>query len=81
MNDPFFFAPLFPNFAFMIRQPVEGKKKMSKSVYVCPMYMYPLRTGSRERPSFVIAAELKAGKFPPEFWTKRGVAMLLSIAV
>lgn len=60
-------------------QPVESKKKASKGVYVCPTYMYPLRTGSRERPSFVIAAELRAGKHPSEFWTKRGVAMLLSI--
>eukprot|EP00752_Nemacystus_decipiens_P009956 g8879.t1 len=62
-------------------KPVESKKKASKGVYVCPTYMYPLRTGSRERPSFVIAAELRAGKHPSEFWTKRGVAMLLSIAV
>ncbi|CAN0307257.1 unnamed protein product, partial [Laminaria digitata] len=62
-------------------QPVESKKKASKGTYICPTYMYPLRTGSRERPSFVIAAELKAGKHPSEFWTKRGVALLLSIAV
>ncbi|CAB1114178.1 unnamed protein product [Ectocarpus sp. CCAP 1310/34] len=62
-------------------QPVESKKKAPKGVYVCPTYMYPLRTGSRERPSFVIAAELRAGKHPSEFWTKRGVALLLSIGV
>lgn len=61
-------------------RPVEAKKKASRGVYVCPMYMYPVRTGTRERPSFVIAAELKAGKASPEFWTKRGVALLLSTA-
>jgi dynein heavy chain, axonemal len=61
-------------------KPVESKKKGLKGVYVCPVYMYPVRTGTRERPSFVIAAELKAGKFSTEFWTKRGVALLLSIA-
>ncbi|CAM9332211.1 unnamed protein product, partial [Choristocarpus tenellus] len=61
-------------------KPVESKKKASKGMYICPTYMYPLRTGSRERPSFVIAADLKSGRHPAEFWTKRGVALLLSIA-
>ena len=42
-------------------KPVENKKKVPKGVYLCPMYLYPVRTGSRERPSFVINVELKSG--------------------
>ena len=42
--------------------------------------MYPVRTGSRERPSYVVTVELKSGAATPEFWTKRGTAILLSLA-
>merc|ERR1712167_515712 len=59
-------------------KPVEGKKKSSKGMYICPVYMYPIRTGSRERPSYVVSTELRSGKYPSEFWPKRGVALLLS---
>ena len=59
-------------------KPVEGKRKAAKGFYNCPMYMYPIRSGSRERPSFVIAVDLRAGKGTADDWTKRGVAMLLS---
>jgi dynein heavy chain len=59
-------------------KPTEGKKKSSKGFYSCPVYMYPIRTGSRERPSYVVSTDLRAGKFSAEFWTKRGVALLLS---
>jgi len=61
-------------------KPAENKKKSSKGTYNCPVYMYPVRTGSRERPSFVIASELKSGGQDSDFWTKRGVAMLLSLS-
>jgi len=59
-------------------KPTEGKRKSSKGFYLCPVYMYPIRTGSRERPSYVVSTELRAGKQSAEFWTKRGVALLLS---
>merc|ERR1712070_250512 len=62
-------------------KPVENKKKGSKGVYSCPIYMYPFRSGSRERPSWVLNADIKCGGKPSEFWIKRGVAMLLSTAV
>jgi dynein heavy chain len=62
-------------------KPVEGKRKVSKGYYTCPLYMYPVRSGSRERPSFVAAVDLKGGKGSADFWTKRGVAMLLSNAL
>jgi dynein heavy chain len=55
----------------------EGKVKV-KGVYSCPMYMYPIRTGTRERPSFVLAVDIPTGTGEPEQWTKRGTALLLS---
>ena len=30
-------------------KPVENKKKTPKGIYQCPLYMYPVRTGTRER--------------------------------
>ena len=59
-------------------KPVEGKRKLVKGYYSCPLYMYPIRTGSRERPSYVVSVELKGGKGTSDVWTKRGVALLLS---
>jgi dynein heavy chain len=59
-------------------KPVEGKKKTPKGTYGCPVYMYPVRTGSRERPSYVVTVDLRIGKFTADMWTKRGVALLLS---
>jgi dynein heavy chain len=62
-------------------KPVESKKKSSKGLYSCPLYMYPLRTGTRERPSFMIAVDLKSGAGKsPDVWTKRGTALLLSLS-
>jgi len=59
-------------------KPVDNKKKSTKGIYSCPLYLYPLRTGSRERPSFVISCEIKCGAQGPDYWTCRGTAMLLS---
>merc|ERR1711871_220890 len=59
-------------------RPVEGKKKSTKGFYSCPIYVYPFRSGTRERPSYVVSCDLRCGKFTAEFWTKRGVALLLS---
>lgn len=62
-------------------KPVESKKKSSKGLYSCPLYMYPLRTGTRERPSFMIAVDLKSGAGKsPDLWTRRGTALLLSLS-
>jgi dynein heavy chain len=61
-------------------KPVEGKKKASKGYYSCPLYMYPVRTGTRERPSYVVSVDIRCGRFSAEFWTKRGVALLLAHA-
>jgi dynein heavy chain, axonemal len=60
-------------------KPIEAKKKPNKNVYTCPVYYFPIRSGTRERPSFVIAIELKSGGFEPDFWIKRGTAVLASL--
>lgn len=52
----------------------------SKSVYSCPLYMYPVRTGTRERPSFMVFVDLKAGAVDSDHWVKRGTALLLALA-
>ena len=43
--------------------------------------MYPLRTGSRERPSFMVMVELRSGNVDPEHWILRGTALLLALAI
>jgi dynein heavy chain len=71
---------LFATMPVVHFKPVENKKKGGKGMYTCPLYLYPVRTGTRERPSFMIAVEIKAGKYTPEFWVKRGTALLLALA-
>ncbi|CCW67502.1 unnamed protein product [Phytomonas sp. Hart1] len=53
-------------------------KPPTESIYKAPLYMYPIRTGTRERPSFVVAIDLESGDAVPEHYTKRGTALLLS---
>jgi len=69
---------LISHMPIMHFKPVEGKRKIAKGFYNCPMYMYPVRSGSRERPSYVAAVDLRGGKYSSDFWTKRGVALLLA---
>eukprot|EP00736_Rhodelphis_marinus_P013382 Rmarinus@m.14828 len=61
-------------------KPVESKKKVAKGLFTCPAYLYAVRTGSRERPSFTIAVDLKSGSYEPDHWVKRGTALLLALA-
>lgn len=61
-------------------KPVVRKKASTEGIYQCPLYLYPIRTGTRERPSFMIWVDLKAGHFLADQWTKRGTALLLSVA-
>lgn len=61
-------------------KPVAKKKASSDGLYSCPLYLYPVRTGSRERPSFMIWVDLKSGVHSGDFWIKRGAALLLSVA-
>lgn len=69
---------LISNMPIVHFKPVEGKRKALKGYYNCPLYMYPVRSGTRERPSYVAAVDVRAGKGTADFWTKRGVALLLS---
>ena len=65
-------------------KPTERKREKtgeSARTYQCPLYMYPVRTGSRERPSFITMIELDAGGLGAEYWVKRGTALLLSLAI
>ncbi len=71
---------LLSNMPIIHFKPVEGKRKGAKGVYTCPLYMYPHRSGSRERPSFVYSIDIRGGRFSSDFWTKRAVALLLSTA-
>ncbi|KAJ3217500.1 Dynein heavy chain 2, axonemal [Dinochytrium kinnereticum] len=61
-------------------KPVESKKKSSKGLYSCPLYYYPVRSGARERPSFIISLELKTGVHDQEFYIKKGTAALASLS-
>jgi dynein heavy chain len=61
-------------------KPVEAKKKPAKGMYICPLYYYPIRSGTRERPSYIISLELKTGTFDSDFFVKRGTAVLASLA-
>ena len=51
-----------------------AKKKSTEGYYQCPLYYYPHRTGSRERPSFMIWVDLKSGPNDANFWIIRGMA-------
>ncbi|XP_048505458.1 dynein axonemal heavy chain 2-like [Athalia rosae] len=62
-------------------RPMEIFKKKIKGLYNCPCYYYPQRCGDQGRPAFVVAVDLKAGPDGPDFWIKRGTALLLSLAV
>ncbi|KAM4714769.1 dynein axonemal heavy chain 2 [Anableps anableps] len=60
-------------------KPVENRKKMSKSMYLCPCYYLPERSARGGRPSFVVAIELRSGAVAPDHWIKRGTALLMSL--
>eukprot|EP01083_Nonionella_stella_P177342 623003_1 len=62
------------------KQKEKKEEKSQHALYECPAYLYPIRTGTREKPSFVCNVSLKSGKQPPSFWAKRGTALLLALA-
>ena len=66
-------------FAYAV-QARRGQESKAKGMYACPLYLYPLRTGSRERPSWMLNLDLKTGDKEPGVWTKRGTALLLALA-
>ncbi|XP_064181287.1 dynein axonemal heavy chain 2 [Anguilla rostrata] len=60
-------------------KPVEARKKVAKSMYSCPCYYFPVRSGGAGRPSFVVGVDLKSGAVSPDHWIKRGTALLMSL--
>jgi dynein heavy chain len=61
-------------------KPIEMRKRSKDEMYHCPIYAYPLRAGTPQRPSYVLTVDLHRGNKSADHWTKRGVAMLLSTA-
>uniref|UniRef100_H3DNF8 Dynein axonemal heavy chain 2 n=1 Tax=Tetraodon nigroviridis TaxID=99883 RepID=H3DNF8_TETNG len=59
-------------------RPVE-RKKSNKSMYACPCYYFPVRSGGAGRASFVVSVELKSGAVSQDHWIKRGTALLMSL--
>ncbi|XP_045494772.1 dynein axonemal heavy chain 2 [Colias croceus] len=56
-------------------KPVRSTGRRLKNRYVCPTYYYPKRMGA-----FVVAVDLHSGKESPDFWVKRGTALLCTLA-
>mmetsp|Transcript_21619 Transcript_21619/g.15874 ORF Transcript_21619/g.15874 Transcript_21619/m.15874 type:complete len:80 (+) Transcript_21619:6738-6977(+) len=61
-------------------KPKEKKSKPPQNIYECPCYYYPIREGTIDKDSFMMKIELKTGEKPPDFWIKRGTALLMSLA-
>lgn len=61
-------------------KPIQKRTRALQGVYKCPVYYYPIRSGSVDRDSFIQYIDLKVGDQIESFWVKRGTALLLSIA-
>lgn len=59
-------------------KPIQRRAKPPQHVYECPCFYYPKREGTIGRDSFMLKVDLKSGEYPPEFWVKRGTALLMS---
>ncbi len=59
---------LFRQMPLIHFKPADSKKKVSKGLYTWSIYMPMLRPGSRERPSFIIAADIKSGIAWAPWW-------------
>lgn len=67
--------PRFHIKAIEISKKSGGKKKSKKGKdgvkYMCPVYIYPIRAGTTEDPSYMFSVPLKSGKggkIPVEYW-------------
>ena len=61
-------------------KPIMKRLKPPPGIYECPCYYYPIRTGIIAKDSFMLKVDLKTGDQVPEFWIKRGTALLMSTA-
>ena len=48
--------------------------------YMCPCYYYPIRTGERERPSYMLEVSLNTSTASSDHWMKRGTALLMNLS-
>jgi len=62
----------------LLFRPIVKRQKPPQNVYVCPCYYYPNRAGDVTKDSFMLNVDIKTGDHPPEFWVKRGTALLMS---
>jgi len=61
-------------------KPIQKRTKAIPNNYECPCYYYPKREGTVDKDSWMLKIDLKCGDYPPEFWVKRGTAILMSLA-
>ena len=59
---------------------IPKRLKPPTGIYECPCYYYPIRQGLIAKDSFMMRIDLKTGDQQPEFWIKRGTALLMSTA-
>lgn len=60
-------------------KPIQKRTKPPAGVYECPCYYYPKRQGTTTMESWMLRVDVKTGDYPPEFWVKRGAAILMSL--
>ncbi|KAH0571621.1 Dynein heavy chain [Spironucleus salmonicida] len=72
------FVPM-PVIKFIPQEQRKKSVKFKAAFYECPVYFYPIRTGTREQPSFMLNAWLAVGQNPSEMYVKRGTALLLNL--
>lgn len=61
-------------------KPIKDRKnKKVTGLYKCPCYIYPIRAGTTENPSYMFSVNLKSGEHPEDFWIKRGTALLMQL--
>lgn len=73
---------LYDRLPTVLMKPVEklGRAPKNTFFYECPVYVYPIRTASRENPSYLFTIRLPMAKEMKEsFFIKRGTACLLSL--
>jgi len=59
-------------------KPIQKRQKPPPGIYECPCYYYPIRQGGIGRDSYMLKVDLKTGDQAPEYWIKRGTALLMS---
>jgi len=70
---------LYSPLPIILFKPIPHRKTTGKGLHPCPLYSYPVRSSSGENASFLLEVDLKSGPRDSQFWTKRGVALLLSL--